>query len=1261
VVISSFDQEIDRQTLSVDEFGSFSGQIILDSEATLGSYTINVTPVNSELWIGSVTFSVAEYRKPEFQIALQAAPENLAAGDSFKADLAASYYSGGALDQANVDWTLRSDPYSFTPPTTYSRYSFYDDSRDGGVDTYREGDDRSKIIASGSGTTDPNGKLSLDLTAGLPNAADSRQLTLEMTATDFSGNAVSAQATLIAHKATIYAGVRPTQYVGSANEAQSFDLVALDWDGKPISDQKMSVVIMRREWYSVQEEDAQGVLRWKSNVKDVTVATMNDVVTDEKGLASVQFTPEEGGVYRALVKTSDSAGRVNQAAAYLWVAGKDYIPWRQNNDRTFQLVADRDDYQPGDTAEILIASPYQGSTYALVTVERGKVRSQEVLLLTSNSTIYHLKLTPDMAPGVFVSVVVVKGIDDTNPRPGYKVGMAKLNISAEQQQLKLDVTPDKKDAGPGDTVTYQVKATGADGKGVRAELSLGLSDLATLSLVGPNTQPIMDYFYGERSLSVGTALSIAASIEDFNAALKQQIANGLKAGSGGGKGDGSLGVLEVRQNFPDTAFWKADVVTDDSGSASVTVNLPDNLTTWRMDARAVTTDTRVGQVTTDIVSSRSLLVRPQTPRFFVAGDEAVLSAAIHNNTAKSLDVNAVLEATGAEIQGKSEQSVTIESGKQALVTWKVQVPEDAQRVDLVFRADGGGYQDASRPTLGTLDNQGIPVYHFEALETVGTSGTLTDQGSRVEGIRLPENMNVTTGTLKIQVDPSLAAGLTDGLSYLEHYPYECTEQTVSRFLPNILSLRALQAAGTDDAGLKDNLQKQIGVALQKIYSRQNSDGGWGWWSGTRSDPLTSAYVILALVEAQQADLNVDQDVLNRGVDFLTLQSDDTYSILKTEASSDRNRMAFIEYVLARAGKPNVSRAVQMYDQREWLDQYAVAFLAQTLYTIDPQDPRLETLRSELSNLAVLSATGTHWQEHSADPWNWNTDTRTTAIVLDTLIQIDPHNAINTNAVRWLMLSREDGHWGSTQETVWAIKALSDWLVQTDELKADYVYGVALNGKSVSEARVNSTNLKSAEPVIVGIADLQKGATNQLAFARTDGPGSMYYTTHLTVNLPVPLIEALDQGIALTRRYYRPEDLKTPVTKAAQGDVLTVQLTIIAASDLHYLVIDDPFPAGLEAVDASLKSNPQNEAPENQDWLVSTSEGWGWWYFTHAELKDEKLVLSADYLPAGTYIYTYQVRASTPGNYQVIPPTGQEFYFPEVYGRGDGSTFMVNAK
>jgi uncharacterized protein YfaS (alpha-2-macroglobulin family) len=1255
VSINSYEEKIYEQTLPLSPYGSFDGKLMLDENAALGAYTISVRFPDQESLIGQVGFNVAEYRRPEFQLDVNADRQDALAGTEFNVNLGATFYSGGAVAGADVKWTLTSNPYTFNPPGDLSRYTFNDFESDAGSITDNPAY-YSQVIAEGQSKTDDAGQLNLTLLADISDYKTSRQLVFEATATDIAGNQVSGRTNVNVHRSAVYIGIRPTTYVGQVGENQSFELVAVDWDGKIIPGQKVDVDIVERRWYSVQQQDAQGRVQWSSTVQEIPVTSFSDLETDSKGIATVTFVPSKGGVYRAKAASRDAQGNETHSSAFTWVSGEEYIPWRQTNDRGFQLVADRDNYEPGDTAELLIASPFQGNTYALVTVERGHVRSHEVIELTSNSTLYKLPITPDMAPNVYVSVVIVKGIDETNPRPNFKIGITQLKVDTRQQAVSVEVIPDKTQVEPGEEVKYTIITRDQQGNPVNAEVSLGLSDLATLSLAGPNSQPILDYFYSNRSLGVWTSVPIVLDIEDYNANIKEHLAEGEGMGSGGGKGGGDLGVIEIRQDFPDTAFWDAHVLTGDKGETQVSVTLPDNLTTWRMDARAVTLDTHVGQTTLDIISTKPLLVSPQTPRFFVVGDEFRIGTAVHNNSDQDLNVEVSITAQGVTLQNEDVQYVDVPAKGQAYAAWDGTVNMDAQRVDLVFKAQGGSFTDASRPTAGTLEGQGIPVYRYDAKETIGTSGQMTSGGSQIEAISLPPSMNISQGELTIELAPSLAAGMTDGLTYLQGYPYECIEQTISRFLPNILTVRALKTAGISDPDLESNLETQVNTALQRLYNWQNPDGGWGWWSNQESDVQTTAYAVLGLIESKDAGYTISDPVLERAVNFLRTK-------IRTSSSSNQpyqlNRNAFVLYVLAHAGSPEVSQTVKLYDQRQLTSLFARAFLADALYQIDPGDPRVKTLLSDFASNAILSATGTHWEELEPDPWNWNTDTRTTAIILSTVSQIDPTNPLNANAVRWLMSSRQNGHWRGTQETAWTIMALTRWMKASGELQANYNFAVALNGERLGGGAANQDTIRQTLSLKVDIANMLADQVNRLAVARDDGPGNLYYTAHLDVSLPVEDIKALNQGIILSRNYFQEEDSTTPVAQVNWGDMLLARLTIVAPHDLHYVVIDDPLPAGLEAVDQSLKTSPQNEIPQQYAWNDLISHGWGWWYFNHVEMRDEKLVLSADYLPAGTYVYTYLVRAGTAGTFRTIPPTAQEFYFPEVYGRGDGSLFTIN--
>ncbi len=449
----------------------------------------------------------------------------------------------------------------------------------------------------------------------------------------------------------------------------------------------------------------------------------------------------------------------------------------------------------------------------------------------------------------------------------------------------------------------------------------------------------------------------------------------------------------------------------------------------------------------------------------------------------------------------------------------------------------------------------------------------------------------------------------------------------------------------------------MNTSLQRIYKWQNPDGGWGWWSSEKSDPLTSAYSVLGLIESRDAGYTTDEAVFTRGRNYLQTQ------IVRISGLKDPqliNRQAFLLYVLARSGKPDVSSTVQLYDQRQRMALYARAFLGDALSRIDPNDPRLDALVSDFTNAAILSATGSHWEEKVPDRLNWNSDTRTTAIILSTLTLLDPENPLAVNAVRWLMSNRTQGHWIGTQETSWTLMALTNWMTASGELNPDFEYAVALNNERLGGGTATSENLRETLTLKVDISELLKDEANRLAFAHDGGTGNLYYTAHLDLTLPVEEVQPLDRGVIVSRSYYRTDNLNSPVTQANIGDLLLARVTVVAPYTLHNLVVDDPLPAGMEAVDQSLNTSPQNlEVPEEYSSNDIFWKGWGWWYFSRIQRRDEKVVLSATSLPAGTYIYTYLIRAGTVGEFHVIPPTAREFYFPEVYGSGQGSSFTVD--
>ncbi len=1303
-------EQVFEKDLALDDYGAFDGELELAESAALGQYSIYAqmtSPAVSggpmQVWSFYAAFQVAAYRPPEFEVIVTPDQAEIVRGAATTATVQVRYFSGGAVAGASVNWNVLAQDYAFKPAWG-GNYSFRD------VDDpwrcwdcwWRRYEPPQQVVLSGSGVTDENGDLGFeiwDLRFQIP-VTGSQRLIVEATAIGADNQYISGRGEIVMHRGDYYIGLATDKYVGKEGEPFAVNLAAVDWrgDNPRLPDKNITVQVYRREWKNTFIENDYGGGEWKTETVDTLVDTLS-ATTNARGEAAVSFAPEEGGSYRVLATDSQSPLAV-RSSIFVWVTGKKYVSWmRENNDRV-NLIADKVSYLPGETAEILIPSPYQGTHVALVTVERGGILKHEVIQMTSNSQVYRLPLDAGHAPNVYVSVVLIKGsypCEGSQSSQGcvadYKVGIVPLEVKPIAQTLNITLTPDPARGEPGQEVAYTLRATDAAGQPVQAEFSLDLVDKAVLTLMPRQENAILEEFYGKRGLGVQTSSGLAVSVNRMLQELEQDVVL-AKGGRGEASGaappsptsapapaatDGYVASesaaappagIDIREEFADTAYWNASVVTDRDGKASITLRLPDNLTTWVMRGVGVTLDTQVGEGTVDLVSTKPLLIRPIAPRFFVVGDRAQLAASVNNNVDEALRATVALSATGVTLSSPAIQTVTIPAGGEVKLTWDVTV-QDVTQVQLVFWTVAGQYNDASKPRLATGPEGSLLVYRYSAPDIVGTAGDLPEAGSRTEVIALPPKYNERQGELAVQLDPSLAAAMQDGLKYLEHYEYECTEQTVSRFLPNVLTYRALKELDIRDVELEARLPGLVQKGLDKLYNYQRDDGGWGWWYDSRESSVhLTAYVVFALVKAQQSDFEVRSGVIERGQQFLAgklLPARD----LGNFASA--NQQAFVLYVLAEGNTQypvsNLPSSLNdLFDNRGKLSHYGKAYLALALWLNNAQDKRVATLLSDLNNAAILSATGAHWEEAHYDWWAMNTDTRSTAIVLDALARLDKDNQLAPNVVRWLMIARKGGYWETTQETAWALIALTDWMKATGELKSDYDYAVFLNDRDIASGKVESGELESIK-LKVAVAELLKDS-NRLTIARGDGSGRLYYTAHLRVFLPVQDIKPVSRGVTVNRRYTLASCTDGPkcpeVREAKLGDVIRVDLTIIAPNDLYYVVVEDPLPAGGEAIDTGLATTSmldQDPALRRQPRSGGKSAWWDyywWWWrwYSRSELRDEKVVLFADYLSKGTYEYSYTFRATLHGDYQVIPTLAQEFYFPEVFGRSDGRLLSI---
>ncbi len=1243
-----------EELYTIGDNGTLNGEVTLAPEAVTGYYYLEARlQVQDELGAertvyGGMGFQVAAYRKPEFAITVASDQPEYTNGDTVTFNVQSNYFSGGPLANAPITWRLLAEPYTFNwddaPAGRYYSFTPFDPENDV-YDPYRSVF-YNGLFQEGSGTTSDDGSFTIELPADLSDSLQSQRWTVDVTIQSPTNQFVSGRTSVPVHKGEFYVGLSPRSYVATVGEESQVDVVTITPQGEPYPGVELTATVYEFNWNSVYEQTADGSFAWQTSVERTPILTTS-VTAGRDGNTLLTWTPTKGGQYQIVASGEDDAGNAISSAAYVWVSGGDFVAWpRQNNDR-MELVADKKLYKPGDTAEILIPNPFTGTVEALVTLERGGVLEANRMTLNGNSETLAVPITGEHIPNIFVSVIIVKGVDGSNPTPAMRIGYVQLNVDTAERALTIDVAPSAITLKPGETVTYTLTIKDSAGDVVPdAEVSVALVDKAVLSLVEGTTPAMLDVFYYQRSLGVTTGAALVINRDR----LSQQLSEGAKGGGGGGDG----GLLDVREEFPDIAFWRADFVSDANGEITFSVALPDNLTTWRLAAKAITVDTRVGEAMNDVVATKELQVRSLLPRFFTAGDRSKIGAVVLNTTAEAIEnLRFTINVEGATLDSdQTELETAVTANGQVSFDFPLTVDAASSAVVVTFTA-----QSTLTETQAALNDAvrlSIPVVRYETPEVVATSGTVPPEG-RLEAIRLPAEAT-DNGELLVGLEPSLAAGMIDGLTYLEQFPYECNEQTVSRFLPNLFTVRALNELGIENDALAQQLNFQLGMGVQRLVSRQNADGGWGYWPGEESNPFVTSYVLWGLASAQAMDYTVPERSISRAVAYLDGQFQAPDAV---ENNWQLNQMAFMHFVLAEIGEGDPGRASTLYDVRERLDLYGQALLAMTLADLAENgaaDSRVQTLLDNLYGAAQLSATGASWHEgDNPDWWNLNTDTRTTSIVLATFIRLQPDEPLLPQVVRWLMSAREAGHWATTQENAWAIIALTDWMAASGELEANYDWTVTLNGATLDQGAFGPDNLTEKVQLRADVADLLRDEANALLMERSNDSGQLYYTTHLRYYLDALAIDARDRGIVVDRRFALDGQR---VTSAKVGDVISVTVTVVAPRDLYQALVEVPIPAGTEPIDPRLATTSIQYDQFGQ--LVPADAGKPDWFWlpTYVDVRDEKVALVASYLPAGTYEYTFQVQATVPGEYRVLPVHGEMLYFPEVWGRSAGSLFTV---
>ncbi len=1243
VITDAQGEEIYRETVVANAFGTFADSFQLADEAPTGYYNLSLREQMDgwENWITSTAFQVAEFRTPEFRVEMTPARTDIVDGDTIEVDLEASFFFGGPLANADVQWSAYAYPTGVSFEG-YERYSFSD------TDVFRDSilDDPQR--GAGELTTGLDGITRIVLPAALRADESTMAFQVSGTVLDQSGQAIGADTSVTVHPSRVYAGVTPEEYVAQTGRPSRILLASVDVDGSPVPNQAITVEIATRDWTTVLEATGSGARRYVSTPRD-TVLETRTVTTNGEGFATLDYTPEASGLLRFAVRTTDAQGRTARAASYLWVAGPQRAAWALDNDNVIELVADADAYEVGDTAEVLIPAPYE-SSQALITIERGGILSRELRFLDTNSALVQVPITSDHVPNVFVSVVLYRAPTEDDPVPRYHVGSVELPVSTRTRELTVALEPSVEQAQPGDTVEYEIVVTDSAGAPVSAEVSVSMVDAAVLSLSDFVDQDGLQAFWYGRGLGVRTASSAAVDVGRNNDTVSEPEA--------GGKGGGDDEADALRTQFRNTAYWAPQVATGADGRATVAVTLPDNLTTWRTQVRAVSGDTLVGEATDELLATTPLLVRPALPRFLRVGDAVTLRTLVRNATDEPQDVTVAIDADGVDLEDDAEQTVTVAPGESGDFAWTARATAEGT-ASVAFRATAGDLADGVEIEL--------PVFLDVTPETTSTGGVVQDQ-SALEAIYVPRYAITDRGSLDVGVQASLVGALESELSEFVEIEEESTVRTAARV---IATIAARQAEGYEG----DAVFAPVEDDLRRLQTVQRGDSGWGYCARRcPSNPVVTAWVLTAFGDAVDAGWESPNTAWQLGVGSIRSHLDRVSDVADPV---DPNEEAFLLYAMqqARGDEVLANTLRSIYEQHRgeltpWGEAYLVLALLDS--AVAPDDAMVRGLVSDLNASVIPSANGNHWE---ADPLYGSIESNVsmTALVLRALAAADPEHPLIEETARWLIAARDADRWESDVERAQAIRGLGAYAVLTGEREGDFDFRVLLDANEVLGGRLTAggDDTSSAASARLPLGGLTPGEVHRLAFERETGAGRLYYVLNLRYVTPAAEVESLSRGLSVAHEYTLVNDPERPVSEARLGDLVRVTVTVVADADRKFVQVEDYLPAGLEALDTQLASVPDDirrqleeerrEALAGDDEDIKAYGPWYPWYWSpwdQTDARDDRFSLFATDLPRGIHEYVYYARATTLGDFFVAPATAQEGPFPEVFGRSDSGRFSV---
>lgn len=1240
-----------KYPVKMTDMGSFYHKFT-EKDLPTGVYTAHLENNERNERYGMVTFQMEAYRIPLFEVNLHA-PDRVSLDREFEVKLTASYYAGGKVGGQPLEWRVTQYPYSWNPKKREG-FLYSSDGRFSKTERFQASPRLEKQEKTGE-----DGSASITLNPAIELTAQPRTYMVEATVTGADDQTVTASRSIIALPPFVL-GLKVPRYIEKAREIIP-EIIVTGPDDDLLAGKEITVRLLRREWHSAlrASDFSDGVARYLTDVVDEKVTETK--VKSGEGPVKVKLPISRSGVYIVELEARDRLDRAQVVRVDLYAGGDQPMAWAKPVSRVFSVTSDRVKYDPGMTASVVLQSPFQKAR-ALAVIEAPEGNRYQWVDVEGGSATFKIPIDGHYTPRLPVHFILMRGrLPGTGPSAGNSMDVGKpetmaatawleVNPVANQMKVELDFPPT---ARPGEKIKVGISLKDPYGKPVPGEVALWLVDQAVLSLgKEQRLDPVPDFIRQVRSY---------LTVRDTRNLAFGNIPFAENPGGGAGLEDGGLDKVTVRKNFKTVPYYNPLIIVGADGRATVEVQLSDDLTNFKLRAKAASGQRRFGFAVGHLAVRLPLIVQPALPRFLRPGDRftaAAIGRVVEGNGGPG---TAEYQVQGARQTGPAKQDVNWTKNSPVKIEFPVEVTPPA------YTAEGKPSVQEVAFKVGVLRSSDGAKDAFEVKIPLREDRTRVSKRSFSElkpgePLTIPAvNEKVRPGTLRRSVLVSDQPGLIKmaaGLDFFMHYPYGCTEQQISRARAYI-GLRKFRSL-LKQGGSEKEISRAVNDALKQIPTVIDRSDLVAFWPGSQGYVSLTAWTVQFMSEAKEAGFRIDEKLFEKLLNSLDRSLRSDYgNFIDGESFAER---VWALLALTQAGRHNSAYAAELARKAQFLNLDGIASVLYSFALVGQKSSTTEQLEKALwDGVIVRLYQGREMYGGLQDkPTARNGlilpgETRTVAQITRAVVRYEPKNKRLPLLIDSLVtLGRDDG-WGTTNANAEALLALSEILKPP------------FSGARATSVRVRlddkEQTLQLGPDLPVGLATGMSGVAGQAVLQGKAGtqPVAVRVDTSYVPADDGSRVAAQSNGFVATREMLLVRKdappVKIPLNEAGSiqkfqvGDIIEEHVQIVNPKERHYVAVTVPLAAGMEPLNPRLATAPPEAAPAGKITLSPTYEAY----------QDDQAAFYYNVLPAGTYDFYFRTRATVSGTFIQPPAKAEMMYDAAVFGNSNGAGVAITGK